>query len=191
MMNSQITHLTTAMQAQMVEHAANICSNANWLRDDVNLLSHAESAWLFDNGSLTSKLQKICDKFEVLLLTQGWESVSAEYAVRQVLLCDHNIPLVWGITVIRHTDLAQNQTLKSWKQGPLGHLLFSQGVIEERKFEIADFSTVPSFESVLSDLYDDFSRPIWARRAEIRYDQIPLTLTEVFLPSHPMYGVDV
>ena len=176
------------MNNEICEQVVSQCSRANWLTDSKNLLSDIQRDWLFDNGSLTAKLQNICDKFEVLLLSKGWHRYSDEYSVRQVLLFGDNRPWIWGVTTIRTEDLVKSPALSTWKDAPLGHLLFSKGVIHQRKFEIADFSQDSSFVRIFDSYYDKNHGPIWARKAEIWYEAIPLSLTEVFLPLHPMYG---
>jgi len=169
----------------------------SWKAINAFTFNQIEFDWLSDSDSLTCKLQKIAPGFRVLLLTDGWFFSTAladpaPYANRQVLLCDDDKPLVLGLTEVNQRALIQEQSLLNWAEKPLGELLFPDNSAPSRIFEVTDFTRSSYFMDWLAKwCSDDIPPNLWGRRCEIKFHSAVLTLTEIFLPKHPLYGVSL
>ncbi|WP_081741449.1 chorismate--pyruvate lyase family protein [Tolumonas lignilytica] len=150
--------------------------------------------WLFDPTSLTAKLCQHTSQLRVHLLTSGWipsKATSSTQLMRQVLLSDDERPWIWGLTQVTTSQLQNEPDLLNWKAQPLGTLLFAAAEEQNscREFEVADFSTQASFAKLLPQWGCTETHPLWGRRSTVCFRSCQLSLTEVFLPQHPMYGV--
>jgi chorismate--pyruvate lyase len=148
--------------------------------------------WLQHAGSLTARLQEYTASLSLQLLTAGWQPVSNTHTsqlMRQVLLSDGQQPWVWGLTEVDVLQLHNEPLLSNWSTEPLGALLFADDAVGERRFEVADFSSNHAFMRMLPQWGCGVTQPLWGRRSHLHFRSCPLTLTEVFLPEHPMYGV--
>lgn len=167
-------------------------SDLVWSEAASVLLSEKYRVWLQDSGSLTARLQQYTASLSLQLLTSGWQTISnvnTSQLMRQVLLSDGQQPWIWGLTVVDALQLANEPMLSNWSTEPLGLLLFADNAIGSRHFEVTDFTQSQEFLSMLPDWGCSAAQPLWGRRSRLQFRSCPLTLTEVFLPEHPMYGV--
>lgn len=163
-----------------------------WLDAADVLLSEQHQSWLRYSGSLTARLQQYTASLSLQLLTSGWQSISnsnTSQLMRQVLLSDGQQPWIWGLTEVDILQLQNEPMLSNWSTEPLGALLFAEDTVGERQFEVADFTRSPQFMQMLPNWGCGVTQPLWGRRSQLQFRSCPLTLTEVFLPQHPMYGV--
>lgn len=108
------------------------------------------ASWLFEPGSLTQRLRRLCgDSFQVVLLGQSWQKPYAEEArvlglrsgqravVREVALQNGNQPLVLARSVIPAKTLhGADRRLANLGTRPLGHILFTDPRLRRLKLEV-------------------------------------------------------
>ena len=148
--------------------------------------------WLFEVSSLTAKLVDLCgDDFNVRVLSQSWQSMSAEEAdamsvrhvhaalVREVLLCRKDQPLVYARTVIPATTVKGAQRrYANMGNRPLGAMLFADRTMRREEVQVA---RLPKEHAAC--LYGDCEQDIWGRRSVFRVAGRPLLVSEYFLPA--------
>ncbi len=169
-----------------------ILSDLVWSDAASVMLPEKYRSWLQDSGSLTARLQQYTASLSLQLLTSGWQTISntnTSQLMRQVLLSDGQQPWIWGLTVVDALQLANEPALSNWSTEPLGVLLFADDDIGLRHFEVADFSQSDVFSAILPAWGCSAKQPLWGRRSRLQFRSCQISLTEVFLPEHPMYGV--
>ena len=169
-----------------------ILSDLIWSDAASVMLPEKYRGWLQDSGSLTARLRQYTASLSLQLLTSGWQTISntnTSQLMRQVLLSDGQLPWIWGLTEVNALQLADEPALSNWSTEPLGLLLFADDAIGARHFEVTDFTQSDAFLRMLPDWGCSVAQPLWGRRSVLQFRSCPLTLTEVFLPEHPMYGV--
>lgn len=169
--------------------------DVNWLTLDAQaFLTPTLQDWLVDTGSLTERIQGLCDQFTVSVLGQGTAPLhdneraclvndDVDYQVREVLLLADDTPWVFARSVIPGVLLE-----KEWHSlgnAPLGKQLFNDKRFKRGDFEIA---TVDSrfFPEFIND-----KRPgqtLYARRSLFRLVEHSVLVAEVFLPDSLAYG---
>ena len=157
---------------------------------ELRLIEPEVESWMLDTGSLTDRLMKTMGDFQLKLVGQGAARLHCDEArllrtndsgegwqVREVLLCDGNIPWVFARSVIPESLIAS--TFNHIGKEPLGKRLFNDKSFARGDFEI---SVVPS----LNGCNDDYQK-LWARRSCFRFQGNSLLVAEVFLPPSPLY----
>jgi chorismate--pyruvate lyase len=157
-------------------------------------------SWLFDDGSLTQRLQQLCDgHFSVQVLAQGWArpmlnearklkiSDSKNAFIRQVyLLCDQK-PLVFARTVIPARTLrGRMRRLARLGNKPLGELLFTDPSVQRQALEIAKICATHTLYRMALTHDPEQTRPMWGRRSIFTYRSKPLLVSEIFLPAQEL-----
>lgn len=161
--------------------------------------------WLTDSGSLTLKLKRHCEQFQVIRAFQGSSSLHlSEQAPlqlrlreriisRNVLLCCDQQPVVFGHTVTALSTLKRHWPFfNSLGQKALGLALFFNPLIERQAFEFTRLSA----HDMLYRLTDQslkaegfkitLPQHLWARRCLFTHHQYPgskMMVTEVMLPA--------
>ncbi|NOZ55090.1 MAG: chorismate lyase [Gammaproteobacteria bacterium] len=162
-----------------------------------DLLPSSISTWLFDNSSLTKRLQEHCTHcFEVKVLQQTWAKPmlneaqrlkmrKSSYAfVRQVqLLCD-NTPVIFARTVIPpHTLRGKQRRLARLGKKPLGAVLFADKSMRRTEMEIAHIEPGQQLYRLATRHLSLAVQVLWARRSVFYLDKHPLLVCEIFLPD--------
>lgn len=166
----------------------------------VSLAHHPMRSWLETQGSLTARIKSRCSNFNLVLLSQGLakalpDELSAlglkpfEHAwVREVLLCEGNIPLVFAHSVLPlgHVNGAWN-LFAGLGARPLGEALFSDRSIHRHPLH---FTKLNGHHPLRTRLYRyEQTRPLGAfkelpaRRSMFDRQGKSLMVTEVFLPN--------
>jgi chorismate--pyruvate lyase len=154
--------------------------------------------WLFDHGSLTTKLEAINSTFRVEVQNQetvsqdinlsGYFNDEKQVYIREVLLYSNNIPVVFAQTEIPCSTLTYNKALLN-KVGnhSLGKILFRDPSMVRGQIEACQF--VPSSEIHLfcKKLGQATDKPLWARRSLFYLHKKPLLVTELLLPAMDIY----
>lgn len=161
----------------------------------------AAARWLFDHGSLTSRIIHNCaDRFRVEVINQGWripmhnESLRLGIPqrrialVREVYLYCGEQPWIFARTVIPHSTLTGRQRyLAHLGNRPLGAALFSDPSMQRDELEVSCLSPGQRlFETAMRGVKQT-SRCIWGRRSIFRVGDKPLLVAEIFLPTLPAY----
>ena len=156
-----------------------------WLSLSAPELPPGVRSWLFEELSMTTRLESYCQSLTVDVLREGFidsQSLLAHeagdsafdhqqrYWLREVMLSGDNVPWLMGRTILPESTLTgRDVALTSLGECPLGRYLFSSPLLSR-----------------------DFIRPgknddLWGRYSLLRLSGKPLMLTEIFLPSSPLY----
>lgn len=175
-------------------------SNAPRWRPRRRLVGHVVAddiaRWLFDPGSLTSRLIDHCaGRFYVRVLSQGWQRPRRDEAqrlgmrighmalVREVLLYCDDTPLVFARSVIPRTTLTGRQKfLATLGNRPLGAALFSDPAMRRDELEVSCLRAPAAVYPALAEL-DTGHMCVWGRRSVFYMGGKPLLVAEMFLPS--------
>ncbi|MBB3103482.1 chorismate--pyruvate lyase family protein [Azomonas macrocytogenes] len=153
-------------------------------------LGAGKRAWLFDQGSLTRRLQALAQgQLEVRILAEGWQHLRDDECtalaaapasmgwVREIYLCGRSEPWIFARSVARR-DALQAAGLDLQNQGarPLGELLFSaQG------FTRGELQTCRYPADWLPQAVRETGH--WARRSCFTRGELGVLVAEVFLPA--------
>ena len=148
-------------------------------------------SWLFDHDSLTARLKRHCDTFEVRVLSQRYQRPSLDEQeilairpgrfalIRQVCLYCNGIAGVYARTVIPTTTLVgYRRVYASLGTRPLGAMLFADRTMKRDKVKVAEFSLE---ELPLENAAGGGT--CWGRRSIFRIGGKPLLVSEYFLPA--------
>jgi len=157
--------------------------------------------WLFDSGSLTSRLQQACSSseaggFAVRVLSQHrcrplrderqlLAMPEHEFAlVRQVQLLCEGQPWVFARTVVPLRSLTgRGRRLACLGNRPLGAMLFADKSVRRNRLQVARLVAGGDiFESAINGL-PSIPDEIWGRRSLFYFAGRPLLVNEVFLPD--------
>ena len=154
--------------------------------------------WLLDTDSLTEKLQSACTSFHLTLLGQRQAPITLEefqqvcstqqqlnlkeWQVREVILWGDNQPWVFARSIIPQR-LCENDFVNLNTQ-PLGQLIFNDKRFKRMPFEVTNMSASKAF---LAQLHISSEMHLWGRRSAFTFEDLKMTVSEVFLPSSPVY----
>lgn len=154
--------------------------------------------WLLDTGSLTERLQSQCASFSLTLIGQRQVQISLEefqrvcapqqvfnpkqWQVREVLLWGDNQPWVFARSIIPQqlcdTDFIHLNTK------PLGQLIFNDERFKRMPFEVTNMCPSKAF---LAQLHISCEMALWGRRSVFSFENLKMSVSEVFLPGSPAY----
>ena len=152
------------------------------------------AAWLAAGGSLTAHIRRVGHDFRVYKLMQRCTTALPEESgvigrrqgvmVREVLLMEGELPLVFAHSVVSHRS-----TVGPWRavhglgSRPLAELLFADRSVARQPLRYRIVTAAdPLGQRVLRALPGS-EFPMWARRSAYFKDGAPLLVTEVFLPA--------
>ena len=166
--------------------------------DQFTIPSPCLKNWLLDTGSLTEKLQSQCASFHLTLIGQRQANITPEefqqvcapqqalnqqeWQVREVLLWGDNQPWVFARSIIPQ-KLCENDFV-NLNTKPLGQLIFNDERFMRLPFEVTNIC--PS-EAFLEQLHICSEMQLWGRRSAFSFEDLKMTVSEVFLPSSPAY----
>ncbi len=147
-----------------------------------------------DQDSLTQRLKRQYNNaFSVRLLSQSWQvptpseqaflcCQNEQASVREVLLFGSARPVVFARSVLPESSLAgQNKALLHLGETPLGEYIFNQPGLCRGPIEVA---TIAAREFNILLECDFTAQTTWARRSLFYLREKPISVCEVFLPSH-------
>lgn len=151
--------------------------------------------WLFDQGSLTQRLTQLCrTEFRVKVLAEGWQTLTENECqalniathsrgwVREVLLCDGDLPWVFARSVAGQTALtASGFDISQLGTRSLGELLFNNRAFDRAAMYIARMPCqhLPEQTKHLTQKQNY----LWARRSCFQQNELGVLVAEVFLPQ--------
>ncbi len=157
----------------------------HWLPQTAPELTSQVRSWLFEEDSMTARLEGYCQAVSVNVVREGFidsgmllpheTEQSAfdggqRYWLREIILYGDNIPWLMGRTILPESTLTGPEAaLTSLGECPLGRYLFSSPLL--------------SRDCIHPGKSDD----LWGRYSLFRLSGKPLMLTEIFLPSSPLY----
>lgn len=150
-----------------------ILAHAAWQTSREPLsLPHAK--WLLHSDSLTEKLQRICDCFQVEVIDEGWQAVEfdgtcAKQWVREVWLKCGERDWIFAQTILPEQTIANvAQTVPELGNRPIGLWLFPQR---------------PERQSL--EWRQDSETGLYARRSKLLLKGYPIEIKELFLTDFP------
>ena len=154
--------------------------------------------WLLDTGSLTERLQSRCVSFHLTLIGQRQAEITLEefnrvcvpqqqlnpqeWQVREVLLWGDNQPWVFARSIIPQRLCESDFVNLNTK--PLGQLIFNDKRFKRMPFEVTNMCPSKAF---LEQLQISSEMDLWGRRSAFSFEDLKMTVSEVFLPSSPAY----
>jgi chorismate--pyruvate lyase len=174
---------------------------ADWQRaSQVVDLSSSEREWLFEPHSLTAKLKRRSQHFNVKVLSEQVFNLTTEQQTllnctavsalnREVLLLCDNIPVVYAQSWLPDNQL-QNQPsnpLHNMGERPLGDVIFQDPQLMRIDIEIARFNS----QHPLQQLVTQLSLPeqtLLGRRSVFSLKDYKFLVCEVFLPGAYLYS---
>lgn len=155
------------------------------------------SIWLFDQGSLTRRVIRTCDKqFRVEVVSQGWARPMLNEAIRlgmrsdrvawirEVYLYCGDTVWVFARTVIPKKTLSGAQRyLTHIGNKPLGAVLFADPNMRRDEVEVACISANQRLFNQATQHLNEHPDPIWGRRSVFYLNKKRLLVSEVFLPT--------
>ena len=168
-------------------------------KEQADKCSKQIGTWLYDTGSLTKKLESICQYFHVELASQkiveatdlnlsGYFSDTKEILVREVFLYCDNVPVIFAQTEIPiSTLLGENDQLSEIGTESLGNILFQDPTMRRGLIEVAHFTEKSQLMTLETLLNQKFDHSLWARRSFFYLNEKPLLVSELFLPAAAIY----
>jgi len=154
--------------------------------------------WLLDSGSLTERLQSQCSSFNLTLIGQQHVQITPEefqrvcapqqllnfkeWQVREVILWGDNKPWVFARSIIPQRLCENDFTNLNTK--PLGQLIFNDKRFERMPFEVTNMD---SSEAFLAQLHLASDMNLWGRRSVFSFEDLKMSVSEIFLPDSPAY----
>lgn len=154
--------------------------------------------WLYDQNSLTLKLESFPKKFSVQIKQQvkmkpnkqlsGYFNHVQNILVREVLLCLDKIPVIFAQTEIPFSTLTNTQAnLSDIGNNSLGKILFQDPTMRRGKIEVTSFSTDSVLHDFCQAIDQNTNKTLWARRSLFYINKKPLLVSELFLPALGLY----
>lgn len=184
----------------MLEHLFPLGSSASWRsQKKAQPCSAKISSWLYDNDSLTKKLERLYQKCHIQLRQQitvsattpslsGYFSNDATILVREVFLYCNGVPMVFAQTEIPLSTLTGEQAkLAEIGSQSLGRILFQDSSMKRGTIEVAQFKEKSQLASLCPPLQHSCAHSLWARRSFFYLHDKPLLVSELFLPASGIY----
>jgi chorismate--pyruvate lyase len=166
--------------------------------DQFTIPSRCLKNWLLDTSSLTERLQSQCTLFHLTLIGQRQTDITLdefqrvcvphqklnpkEWQVREVILWGDNQPWVFARSIIPQRLCESDFVNLNTK--PLGQLIFNDKRFKRMPFEVTNMFASKDF---LTHLHISSEMDLWGRRSAFSFEDLKMTVSEVFLPSSPAY----
>lgn len=166
---------------------------AHW-QTTLPLTASWQTPWLLAAGSLTQRLQQVCQQaFRVQVLKHEFipapEFICEDLSIqpneqvlqREVLLCDGDEPLVFACSLLPEAALqGRYQELRKLGSRPLGHWIFSEPVLQRQTMLFAELS---SRAALFQNLSNSAEASLLGRKTLFVGADKPLLVSEFFLPA--------
>lgn len=158
--------------------------------------------WLFSSGSLTQRLKDYQRDFSVIVLSEKVVSLTAEQrnllnassidtTVREVFLCVDGKPWVFAQSILPHCALHSGfASLVNIGDKPLGELLFTTTDVIRGKLLAAQFDLQSALHQFLLQQAVPVEHELVGRRSLFTRQASVISVTEIFLPSCPVYSAE-
>jgi len=170
-----------------------------WYTAEHFTLSLMQKKWLTSQASLTKLLTEVADgDFAIDLQYEFFSSaidelingsvlatLNGSFFIRETILTGHKNPWVYARTAIpKKTLAAQYAALSQLGNSSLGNYLFSQTSLHRMTPEIAYLDKNNLLYRRASEAIQQSNLPnLWARRSIFTVDEMPLLVSETFLPG--------
>jgi chorismate--pyruvate lyase len=184
----------------MHNHQFPISLAASWAtQQQTETCSDKISSWLYDENSLTKKLESLYTKFQVqvkqqLIVDSSMVGLSGYFAnekkilLREVFLYCDETPVVFAQTEIPFSTLSHKQAqLTEIGNQSLGTILFQDINMKRGPIEVAQFTENQQLTNLCQSLKQNCPHSLWARRSQFFLNDKPLLVSELFLPALGIY----
>ncbi len=184
----------------MRNHLSPISLSASWnLPAPDQPCSQKARSWLYDQSSLTEKLEALCQDFYVQIRQQttlsasspflsGYFGKEAQVLLREVFLYCDATPVIFAQTEIPLSTLTEQQAqLAEIGSQSLGKILFQEPSMQRGAIEVTQFSDNPQLQSLCRSINQNAEQALWARRSLFYLHDKPLLVSELFLPAAAIY----
>jgi chorismate--pyruvate lyase len=192
--------LNTGIESHSISMPFNQGLTAHWQQsndNDIDSILTPLCDWLFDIASLTKRLSKQCNQFDVYVISQDQYQLSQQerdlfsthdITCREVLLLCDGVPQVYARTLIPKETLEHaNEQLKSLGNTSLGEILFSDHSMRRSTIEVCNINEHSALHTMSQQLSLPLSTQIWGRRSMFYLQDYPLSVAEFFLPGAMAY----
>ena len=150
--------------------------------------------WLSASGSLTAHIRRVGHEFRVRKLAQSCTLALPEESallgrctgavVREVLLMEGDVPLVFAHSVVMHAHThGPWRSIRGLGSRPLAELLFADRSVQRRPLHYRVVTAADPLGQRILQALPHTKFPLWARRSAFYKQGKPLLVTEVFLPA--------
>jgi chorismate lyase len=153
-------------------------------------------SWLYDPGSLTSRLMELCaQNFRVEVQRCVWQPIEVNERlrlkihrtpfayIREVVLYCGSHPLVFARTVIPARTVQKHHYLLMLGNRPLGAALFADPSMHRGTIEVTCLTPSQRLFSDVCRFSTESTAEIWGRRSLFKLGPDPLLVAEYFLPN--------
>lgn len=174
-------------------------TGVTWSHDD-SAYTDTMRDWLFSSGSLTRRLQAYALPFTVTVLSEKLTALSERdqrllethsdtATIREVFLCVDGVPWVYAQSVLPTTALNTGfAALVNIGTKPLGELLFTAEDVKRGQLMATCFDAHSELHAMLADCSLPTLLPLVGRRSLFSRQECLISVTEIFLPSCPIYS---
>jgi len=186
----------------MHNHPFPISLAASWAtQNQMEPCTDKINSWLYDEDSLTKKLENLYAKFHVqvnhqLIIDASTENLSGcfphekKILLREVFLYCDDVPVVFAQTEIPLSTLDKQQTqLANIGNQSLGKILFQNTNMKRGPIEVAAFTENKPLNNLCQSLEQQCPNTLWARRSQFFLEDKPLLVSELFLPASGIYQI--
>jgi chorismate--pyruvate lyase len=149
--------------------------------------------WLSASGSLTAHIRRVGHDFRVRRLVQRCTTALPEekkllgrrrgVVVREVLLMEGNVPLIFAHSVVSHVHKhGPWRAIRGLGSRPLAELLFADHGVVRKPLRFRMVKANDPLGQRIRSALPQTRFPLWARRSAFYKGGVPLLVTEVFLP---------
>lgn len=174
--------------------------STHWYSEiDINQCTEKLHSWLYDQSSLTEKLEHTCNKFHVevkqqvtidsqKIILSGCFPQESQLLVREVLLYCDDVAVVYAQTEIPFSTLTDKQAaLESLGEQSLGRVLFQDSSMRRGAIEVCQFTNKSDLHRFTESIKQPCKHDLWARRSLFYINDKPLLVSELFLPASGVY----
>lgn len=176
-------------------------ADANWSWQSTASTIAMLNSWLQDTGSLTERLRRHCQHFNVQLQAtrphvklsaeqQGWLGAKQANCREVLLLCDGQ-PWIYASSLYTQSAEQAVPALAGLGERALGELLFEHPQLTRSAFEFAQLNQAQwqglQQTQQLTSLVNSTQLLPWARRSVLAIPQAQVLVTELFLPQEHVY----
>ena len=183
----------------MLNHLPPLSLPAYWVSQNKTEQYTAKiNSWLYDNDSLTQKLETLSQKFEVHIRQQrtmnatdsalsGYFDQENSVLLREVFLHCDDLPVIFAQTEIPLSTLTQE--LADLGSDSLGNILFKDKTMRRGPIEVAQLTEKSQLNTLCESIKQNCSHPLWVRRSLFYLNNKPLLVSELFLPASDIYSL--
>ena len=161
------------------------------------------SDWLLDTASLTERLQSLCTRFDVFVVSHQLALPTSDEIrllncpknntyIREVILLGDGVPWVFARSVI--PKVINDTELEGIGSEPLGKRIFNDPRFQRGQFQLCHVDWHSMRQRLISKISSDFfsngvvaESKVYGRRSCFDFLGAKMSVAELFLPDAPAY----